>query len=175
MHDDFYQMYLEELKMVEPCSEQEQERLLNDMDKAGTAAKNRLIEGNLHRALNYAKGYADKGIPMADLVQEANMALTAAVNAWKGEPFLSYIEEEIKKSLNEALESWADEKKVGEELAARANVLQEVSNIMARELGREATEQELAERMKMSVDEIKEIMKITIDALSIHTDAGEMS
>ena len=59
------------------------------------------------------------------------------------------------------------ESDIEEEMLARVNVLQEVSKAMAEELGREATLAELAERMRMSEDEIREIMKVTMDALSM--------
>ena len=69
--------------------------------------------------------------------------------------------------LDEVLKEDKLEADIAEEMAARVNVLQEVSKRMAEELGREANLSELAERMKMTEDEVREIMKITMDALSI--------
>ena len=70
-----------------------------------------------------------------------------------------------------ALEEQGLETKVEEEMLARVNVLKEVSKRMAEELGREATVAELAEKMKMTEDEIRDIMKLTLDAMSVSPDA----
>ena len=70
-----------------------------------------------------------------------------------------------------ALEEQGLETKVEEEMLARVNVLKEVSKRMAEELGREASVTELAEKMKMTEDEIKAIMKLTLDAMSVSPDA----
>ena len=64
---------------------------------------------------------------------------------------------------------------IEEEMAARVNVLKDISASMARELGREATLAELAERMKMSEDEIRDIMKLTMDAMKVSGQAAEMA
>ena len=78
MHDDFYQMYLEEMKAITPCTQEENTQLLNDAAAGNEGAKKRLIEGNLEAALTCAKAYDGKGVLLTDLVAEANMALTMA-------------------------------------------------------------------------------------------------
>lgn len=170
MHDDFYQMYLEELGQIAPCGREEEEQLLKLLNDGDVSARKRLIEGNLSRALSYAREYEDRGVLLTDLVQEANVALTAAVNSYSEGSFLEYTEGKVRAALEDAVRFQAREKEAGEELAARVNVLQEVSKTMAAKLGREATVEELAKQMKMSQEEIKEIMKITIDALSIQVE-----
>lgn len=94
------------------------------------------------------------------------MALVLAVEEYKDGDFLENLETAVKKALEEIIEDQRQALKTGEEVAARVNVLQEVSKILAKELGREATVEELAEKMKMSEEEIREIMKITLDAIS---------
>ena len=74
--------------------------------------------------------------------------------------------------IQEALRLQKQEKQAEEEIAARVNVLKDISKMMADELGREATVEELAEKMKMSVEEIKEIMKVTLDAMSVEPSIG---
>lgn len=81
--------------------------------------------------------------------------------------FEKLLESRIRVRLDEVLKEDKLEADIAEEMAARVNVLQEVSKRMAEELGREANLSELAERMKMTEDEVREIMKITMDALSI--------
>ena len=73
----------------------------------------------------------------------------------------------VRPALDAIVEEQKDEKEVGEELAARVNVLQTVSQVLLKELGREATLSELAEKMKMTEDEIRDIMKLALDAVNV--------
>lgn len=170
MQDDFYQMYLEELELMIPCSEQEEELLLSAVQKGDMNAKKRLIEGNLLYVLNLAKEYGDQGLPLGDLIQEANMALTVAVEEYQGGKFKSLVEHKVEGALRAAINEQSREQKIEEEITARVNVLKDISQKMAEELGREATVEELSHRMKMSEEEIKSIMKLTLDAMSISVE-----
>ncbi|WP_124067976.1 sigma-70 domain-containing protein [Clostridium sp. E02] len=174
MHDDFYQMYLNEMEEIKPCSGEEQKDLIQKMKDGNESAKSRLVEGNLRIALEYAKEYDGKGVLLTDLVQEANMALVIAVDDYIGLDdmidFDSFVRDHIRKALDDLIEEEKFADQTEEELAARVNVLQTVSQMLAKELGREATIEELAAKMKMSVDEIKGIMKIAIDAMSMNAE-----
>lgn len=174
MHDDFYQMYLEEMGDIIPCTMEEQERLLKEAAQGREEAKKRLVEGNLRIALEYAKEYEGKGVLMTDLVQEANMALIMAIEECaqveNGPEFDSFVSQRIRKALELAAQEQQFASRTGEELAARVNVLQQVSQVLARELGREATIEELAEKMKMTVEEINGIMKMAIDAMNMNAE-----
>lgn len=167
IEDEIYQMYLEELKQIKPCTPQEEAELLEEILMGGTAQKKRLIEGSLWKVLDYAKAYEGQGLPMGDLVQEAGMALTLAVEAYEGGSFGGYLEEAVHKALEEALNQQKTEVGIEETILARVNVMKDITQNMAEELGREATVEELADRMKMTVGEIKDIMKLTLDALSV--------
>ena len=178
MHDNFYQMYLEEMGEITPCTGEEQLKLISDLREGNQEVKKRLIEGNLRSALEYAKEYDGKGVLLSDLVQEANMALLMAVEEYAkagGENgFDSYVAEKIKKALELAVEEEASADQTGEELAARVNVLQQIAQTLAAEFGREATVEELADKMKMSVDEIREIMKMALDAVSLNAENSDL-
>lgn len=167
LNGDFYKLYLEELEAVEPCTEEEMPRLLEGVLKRDEQAKKRLVEGNLKRAASYAEAYEGRGLPMGDLVQEANVALLLLAEEYEGGDFFPLMERRIREALETALEFQETEEKVEEEMAARVNVLKDISTSMAEELGREATAEELAERMKMTVDEIKDIMRLTLSAMSV--------
>lgn len=167
MNEEYYQMYLEELRQIKPCSDDERQILLGRALKGEESAKKRLIEGHLIFALALAKDFRDKGLSMSDLVQEANLALTLAVGEYQEGDFLAQAKEKISASLQEALKCQQQENQVEEAMAERVNRLQEVSARMAQELGREATVEELAQRMEMSSEEIREIMKLAVDALSV--------
>lgn len=174
MHDDFYQMYLEELEALTEVGAEEEKNLLARLSGGDGDAGKRLIEGNLKKALALAKEYDGKGLPMNDLVQEANMALTALVmELGDGEnpemEFEELLEKRVRESLQAAVDEQQRESEIEENVTARVNVLQEVSRVMAGELGREATVDELAQKMKMTADEIRDIMKITLDAVHVET------
>ena len=174
MHDDFYQMYLEELEALAEVGAEEEKNLLARLSGGDGDAGKRLIEGNLKKALALAKEYDGKGLPMNDLVQEANMALTALVmELGDGEnpemEFEELLEKRVRESLQAAVDEQQRESEIEENVTARVNVLQEVSRVMAGELGREATVDELAQKMKMTADEIRDIMKITLDAVHVET------
>ena len=174
MHDDFYQMYLEELEALAEVGAEEEKNLLARLSGGDGDAGKRLIEGNLKKVLALAKEYDGKGLPMNDLVQEANMALTALVmELGDGEnpemEFEELLEKRVRESLQAAVDEQQRESEIEENVTARVNVLQEVSRVMAGELGREATVDELAQKMKMTADEIRDIMKITLDAVHVET------
>lgn len=172
MHDDVYQMYLEEIGEIEPCTPQEEARLLTRLKSGDEAAKSRLMEGKLADIVELVKPYADQGLPMGDLIQEANLALIMVINQYQDGDFNAMLKAQIEECVQSALEAQKTELQVEEEVAARVNVLKDISQTMAEELGREATVEELAEKMKMSVDEIKDIMKLTLDAITVSPDAG---
>lgn len=179
MHDDFYQMYLDELEAIPVCTPEEENMLLCRLRQGDEQAKQRLMEGNLKFLTDIVKTYADQGVPRGDLAQEANMAMLLLINrfaadgAENGGNFHELLKIQVEAALQRAVEDQAQAQNVGEELLARVNVLKDVAGMLAEQLGREATVEELAERMKMTVDEIKAIMKLTIDAMSVSPDAEE--
>ena len=130
-------------------------------------AKERLIEGNLKKALFFVQDYINQGVPLSDLIQEASMELMLLADEGFEGSFETILESRIRVRLEEVVKEHKSEADIEEEMLARVNVLQEVSKTMAEQLGREATLAELAERMKMTEDEVREIMKVTMDALSM--------
>lgn len=165
--EDIYRVYMEEIAAIPPCSEAENEKLLGEIRNGNKAARERLIEGNLKNALFFVHDYINKGVPMADLIQEASMELMMLADEGFEGSFEKLLESRIRVRMEEIINDQKKEADIEEEMLARVNVLQEVSKSMAEELGREAKLSELAERMKMTEDEVREIMKVTMDALSM--------
>ena len=165
--EDIYRVYMEEIAAIPPCSEEENEKLLGEIRSGNKAARERLIEGNLKNALFFVQDYINKGVPMADLIQEASMELMMLADEGFDGSFEKLLESRIRVRMEEIINDQKKETDIEEEMLARVNVLQEVSKSMAEELGREAKLSELAERMKMTEDEVREIMKVTMDALSM--------
>lgn len=191
MSEDIYQLYLDEIEAIPPCDAAENASLAVALANGDKQAKNRLIEGNLKTVMTYTKDYLGKGVTVNDLIQEANMALMMAVENYgalaasvmaerTGQEahlaegaFEQFLERKIKEALNTAVENQETEQKVEEKVLARVNVLKDISQNLAEELGREATVEELAERMKMTADEIRDIMKLTLEAMSVTGDYEE--
>ena len=165
--EDIYRVYMEEIAAIPPCSEEENEKLLGEIRSGNKAARERLIEGNLKNALFFVQDYINKGVPMADLIQEASMELMMLADEGFEGSFEKLLESRIRVRMEEIINDQKKETDIVEEMLARVNVLQEVSKSMAEELGREAKLSELAERMKMTEDKVREIMKVTMDALSM--------
>lgn len=165
--EDIYRVYMEEIAAIPPCSEAENEKLLGEIRNGNKAARERLIEGNLKNALFFVQDYINKGVPMADLIQEASMELMMLADEGFEGSFEKLLESRIRVRMEEIINDQKKEADIEEEMLARVNVLQEVSKSMEEELGREAKLSELAERMKMTEDEVREIMKVTMDALSM--------
>ena len=172
--EDIYRVYMEEIAAIPPCSEAENAKLLGEIRNGNKAARERLIEGNLKNALFFVQDYINKGVPMADLIQEASLELMMLADEGFEGSFEKLLESRIRVRMEEIINDQKKEADIEEEMLARVNVLQEVSKSMAEELGREAKLSELAERMKMTEDgylssamRTGEIMKVTMDALSM--------
>ena len=169
MAENFYEMYLEEMGSITPLTEQEKKVLLNETARGDAGARSRLVEGSLKHVLDLVSGYEGRELPMSDIVQEANTALMLAAIEYDGsEAWDGLVERRVREAVELALEEQKAEAEMEETMAARVNVLQTVSQMMAKELGREATLQELAAKMKMTEDEIKDIMKLALDALTVN-------
>ena len=165
--ENIYRVYMEEIAAIPPCSEAENAKLLGEIRNGNKAVRERLIEGNLKNALFFVQDYINKGVPMADLIQEASLELMMLADEGFEGSFEKLLESRIRVRMEEIINDQKKEADIEEEMLARVNVLQEVSKSMAEELGREAKLSELAERMKMTEDEVREIMKVTMDALSM--------
>ncbi|MCD8168572.1 MAG: RNA polymerase subunit sigma-70 [Clostridiales bacterium] len=169
MAENFYEMYLEEMGGIAPLTGQEKPDLLKETAKGNAGARNCLVEGSLRHVLDLAAEYEGRELPMSDIVQEANTALMLTAIEYDGsEEWDSLLARRVREAVELALEEQKAEAEIEETMAARVNVLQTVSQMLARELGREATLQELAAKMKMTEDEIKDIMKLALDALTVN-------
>ena len=165
--EDIYRVYMEELAAIPPCTPEENEKLLAKIKSGDESARERLIEGNLRTALMYVQKYINRGVPMADLIQEASMELMMLADEGFDGGFEKLLESRISVRMEEVIAEQKGEIDIEEEMLARVNVLQEVSKELAERFGREPKLEELAEFMKMTEDDVREIMKVTMDALSL--------
>lgn len=169
MEHVFFDVYLEEMRDIMPLDRNEMVSVLERTARGDAGARSRLVEGCLREVLEMVREYGDSELPLSDLVQEANTALMLAAIEYDGsEPWNELMTRRVKESVELALEEQRTENQIEETMAARVNVLQTVSQVLAKELGREATLEELSAKMKMSEEEVRDIMKLALDALTVN-------
>ncbi len=166
-HEDIFEMYMRDLAAIAPCTEEENTALFARVRKGDPAARTRLIEGNLKKALSHIRDYLGRGVPAPDLIQEASLELMMLADEGFDESFDELLESRIRVRMDEVIREQEAAGNVAQEMLARINRLQEVSAVMAEELGREATPAELAGRMQITEDEVRELMKTALNALNM--------
>lgn len=166
----FIQMYLDELSGIPTLSKEETASLISASFNLNSPEEKRLIEGHLYLVPKIAERYQNRGLTDADLIQEGNLGLINGVRSFltalSDSDFETHIICEIKNAMEAALNEQIDASKISKMLVNKVNRLDEAARMLAVKLEREATVKELADYLHLSEDEIKEIMKISLDAIS---------
>ena len=179
--DDPVRMYLKEIGRV-PLLSTERERELADImthsedPEARRAAKDELVEANLRLVVSIAKRYVGKGMFFLDLIQEGNLGLMKAVEKFdytKGYKFSTYATWWIRQAVTRAIADQARTIRIPVHMVETIHKVSRYSRQMLQELGREATADEIGEKMGMNADKVREIMKIAQDPVSLETPIGE--
>ena len=169
-------------RLAETGDEQEKEEiqaeikaLQLDVDR-GSDAKKRLAEANLRLVVSIAKRYVGRGMLFLDLIQEGNLGLINAVEKFdyrKGYKFSTYATWWIRQAITRAIADQARTIRIPVHMVETINKLIRVSRQLLQELGREPTPEEIAEEMKMPVERVREILKISQEPVSLETPIGE--
>lgn len=171
----FYNMYMNELESISTENSNREEMLQGHLRGEAECTK-ALTESYLADVIRLSGEYLNSPLGKSDLVAEGNLALYEAVIEYCGsssiEEFEKSIFNKVRKSIEKAVFEELGSSRTSEHLVERINALNDASTDMARELGREATLKELSDRLALSEDEIKELMKISIDALTVD-ESGE--
>ncbi len=159
--------YTEELAGITPCTKEEMAELLPKAAAGDKESFNRLVEGNLSRVYEAASFYSGSHARFLDLVQEGNLALMVVLK--KLSVYDDKTESTIDSGIRYAMEAYKEQEneayKAGVELKTKLNVMDEVCVRLAEQYGREATAEEVADVMKMDVDDVKYLMRIALDAV----------
>ncbi|MGI5839841.1 MAG: RNA polymerase sigma factor RpoD [bacterium] len=174
--DDPVRMYLKEIGRIYLLSAEEEVDLALKMEAGDEDAKRRLVEANLRLVVSIAKRYVGRGMLFLDLIQEGNLGLIKAVEKFdyrKGFKFSTYATWWIRQAITRAIADQARTIRIPVHMVETINKLIRVSRQLLQELGRDPTPEEIAEEMDVSVERIREIMKIAQEPVSLETPIGE--
>ena len=179
--DDPVRMYLKEIGRVPLLSVDRERELAEIMTNSNSeeereSAKNELVEANLRLVVSIAKRYVGKGMFFLDLIQEGNLGLMKAVDKFdysKGYKFSTYATWWIRQAITRAIADQARTIRIPVHMVETIHKVSRYTRQMLQELGREATADELGEKMGMSPEKVREIMKIAQDPVSLETPIGE--
>lgn len=174
--EDPVRMYLKEIGRVDLLSADEEIDLAQRMEQGDEAARERLAEANLRLVVSIAKRYVGRGMQLLDLIQEGNLGLLKAVEKFdyhKGYKFSTYATWWIRQAITRAIADQARTIRIPVHMVETINKLIRINRQLLQELGRDPTPVETAKAMEVSVERVREIMKIAQEPVSLETPIGE--
>ena len=174
--DDPVKVYLKEIGRVPLLSAEEEVELAIKMSQGDVAAKKRLSEANLRLVVSIAKRYVGRGMQFLDLIQEGNLGLIKAVEKFdqtKGFKFSTYATWWIRQAITRAIADQARTIRIPVHMVETINKVKKVSSQLLHENGHEPSAEEIAERLDMPVDKVREIMRVAQEPVSLETPIGE--
>ena len=174
--NDPVRMYLNEIWVVPLLSNEEEKELAIAVENGDLEAKQRLAEANLRLVVSIAKRYVGRGMQFLDLIQEGNMGLMKAVDKFdysKGFKFSTYATWWIRQAITRAIADQARTIRIPVHMVETINKLVREQRNLLQELGQDPTPEQIAERMDMTPDKVREILKIAQEPVSLETPIGE--
>ena len=174
--NDPVRMYLKEIGRIPLLSTEEEAEVSLAVENGDDSARNKLAESNLRLVVSIAKRYVGRGLLFLDLIQEGNIGLMKAVEKFdygKGYKFSTYATWWIRQAITRALADQARTIRVPVHMVETINKMARIQRQMTLELNREPTEEEIAKKMGITVDKVREVMKISQDPVSLETPIGE--
>ncbi len=174
--DDPVRMYLKEIGRVSLLNAEGEVELARRIEEGDDAARNLLAQANLRLVVSIARRYVGRGMALLDLIQEGNLGLIKAVEKFdyrKGFKFSTYATWWIRQAITRAIADQARTIRIPVHMVETVNKLIRVQRHLLQELGREPTAEEIAEELDVSVDRVREILKVTQEPVSLETPIGE--
>ncbi len=174
--NDPVRMYLKEIGRISLLSPEEELELSEKVAAGDEEAKNKLAESNLRLVVSIAKRYVGRGLLFLDLIQEGNIGLMKAVDKFdsdKGYKFSTYATWWIRQAITRALADQARTIRVPVHMVETINKMSRIQRQLTLELNREPSEEELAKKMGISVEKVREVIKISQEPVSLETPIGE--
>ena len=177
--DDPVKVYLKEIGRVPLLTPEEEIDLALKIQAGGPdgeKAKQRLSEANLRLVVSIAKRYVGRGMQFLDLIQEGNLGLIKAVEKFdhtKGFKFSTYATWWIRQAITRAIADQARTIRIPVHMVETINKVKKVSSQLLHEYGHDPSAEEIAERLEMPVDKVREIMRVAQEPVSLETPIGE--
>ena len=174
--DDPVRMYLKEIGRVSLLNAEKEIALAKAVVAGDEEAKRQLTEANLRLVVSIAKRYVGRGMLFLDLIQEGNLGLIKAVEKFdytKGYKFSTYATWWIRQAITRAIADQARTIRIPVHMVETINKLIRISRQLLQDLGREPAPEEVAKAMDITVDRVREIMKIAQEPVSLETPIGE--
>ena len=174
--DDPVRMYLKEIGKVPLLTAEEEIELAKKIELGDEEAKQKLAEANLRLVVSIAKRYVGRGMLFLDLIQEGNLGLIKAVDKFdyrKGYKFRTYATWWIRQAITRAIADQARTIRIPVHMVETINKIMRVSRQLVQELGREPSAEEIAKKLDMPVEKVREIIKIAQEPVSLETPIGE--
>ncbi|MCX8074293.1 MAG: RNA polymerase sigma factor RpoD [Clostridia bacterium] len=174
--DDPVRMFLKEIGKIKLLTFEEENVLAEKMLQGDKQAKKELVESNLRLVVSIAKRYIGRGMHLLDLIQEGNLGLIKAVDKFdqsRGYKFSTYATWWIRQAITRAIADQARTIRIPVHMVETINKLIRTSRHLLQVLGREPTPEEIASELEMSVDKVREILKVAQEPISLETPVGE--
>ena len=174
--NDPVRMYLKEIGKISLLTLEEEQNLSIRVADGDEEAKRLLAESNLRLVVSIAKRYVGRGLLFLDLIQEGNIGLMKAVDKFdydKGYKFSTYATWWIRQAITRALADQARTIRVPVHMVETINKMSRIQRQLTLELNREPSEEEIAKKMGVSVEKVREVIKISQEPVSLETPIGE--
>jgi len=174
--DDPVKIYLKEIGRVPLLSPDEETELAKRMAEGDSYAKKRLSEANLRLVVSIAKKYVGRGMQFLDLIQEGNLGLIKAVEKFdytKGYKFSTYATWWIRQAITRAIADQARTIRIPVHMVETITKVKKVSSQLLHETGHDPSAEEIADKLEMPAERVREIMRIAQDPVSLETPIGE--
>ena len=169
------EMYMKDVENIPQLSDEEKEDLIMRLADGDSSVVDDLVNSELLHVAEMAQDYRDKGVTFGDLIQEGNVALTEVISDYDGdgdpEAFDELVDEAVTEAFENAIKDQAESDKISQHLADKLNLLDDTTKRLTEKLGRVPEASELAKEMDIPEEEVDNLLKISLDVLSVNEDS----